>query len=540
MLQHGARVVGSTAGLALGTSSAYGYYYVTNEFGEEAVGRTLSFYQVAVPAFVAYKSLEFQCEKLPSLIPSPLQKYIKVDEEDFETLHRRWAPRFLDKYLELRGWYLKGGQAIANNVADLFPKIWQDAMEPILDNVPPIGIEKVWDIVRQEGVDFDFIEAEPIGSASIGQVHRARWQGKDVVVKVQYPEVEKTFRGDVFAVKRLCQELFPQYYVAFEEIERQFATEFDYRGEAKNSEDIRRKLPRKFHQRIQIPQVYYATKRLLVMEEVKQCETLKRALTRMAQLEAKRRGFGDDLKKLAEDEQEKDAVAAREGRLVTNAWWSRWLWRLAGGYNTHQPASLVDLLLDVHGHQVLIDGCFHGDCHPGNVLLTPRHLALVDFGQVKRIDRNTRIQLAKILLLVDAAIKTDPRSGATDPVAHEKARHAVARAMVDAGFETQHNDVDVIYEMASCYFGRDDRVWIYPKNFQQWTEEIQSRDPVKNLSQCEDFVFVVRCAMLLRGLGHMIHEHRNLATAWKPYAVRVLRESGDLESIHRTIRSFSS
>ena len=68
-------------------------------------------------------------------------------------------------------------------------------------------------------------------------------------------------------------------------------------------------------------------------------------------------------------------------------------------------ARLVDDLLAVHGHEALIDGCFNADPHPGNILCSDGKLALIDYGQVKRLTETQRLDLCKSFILVDAAIK---------------------------------------------------------------------------------------------------------------------------------------
>ena len=88
------------------------------------------------------KGLEFKCEKLPAMMKgTPLESHFPpvphAEETDlFVPLHEKWAPLFYDKFFELRGFYLKHGQAIANNIGELFPKRWQDEMQPMLDQVP--------------------------------------------------------------------------------------------------------------------------------------------------------------------------------------------------------------------------------------------------------------------------------------------------------------------------------------------------------------------------------------------------------------------
>ena len=78
------------------------------------------------------------------------------------------------------------------------------------------------------------------------QAHRAvlRSTGGRVVVKVQNPEAERTFKGDVFALRSLIHVFMPQLEPAFDEIQKQFATEFDYRGECANAVEVRANLVR--------------------------------------------------------------------------------------------------------------------------------------------------------------------------------------------------------------------------------------------------------------------------------------------------------
>lgn len=135
----------------------------------------------------------------------------------------------------------------------------------------------------------------PIGCASIGQAHRAtlRSTGERVVVKVQNPEAERTFRGDVFALRTLVDVFMPQMSPAFDEITKQFATEFDYRGECRNALEIRRNLANSpFKKQVIVPAVHeeLCSRRLMVMEEVYPSVPLHDALDAQAAKLALQRG----------------------------------------------------------------------------------------------------------------------------------------------------------------------------------------------------------------------------------------------------------
>ena len=173
----------------------------------------------------------------------------------------------------------------ASNIGNAFPPIWQETMSILQDQVPSQPFSVIQDILNEElGGDYKQIFAtfdpEPIGSASIGQVHRAtlRKNGQAVVVEVRFPNVERLLRGDVRTIKLFCQVAQPVHVPGIEEIERQFQTEFDYRQEAQKLQTVRDNLQRAHLAASEtddkppclVPKPYMelCTKRVLVMEEL--------------------------------------------------------------------------------------------------------------------------------------------------------------------------------------------------------------------------------------------------------------------------------
>lgn len=125
--------------------------------------------------------------------------YNKSPDHVWDKLDTETAKTALDKAYELEGFYIKGGQMVAANMGGAFPQIWQDTMNVLQDQVPPQDFSVIKEIVSSE-LDFDKVfssfEETPIGSAAIGQVHRATLEdGTPVVVKVRYPNVERILRG---------------------------------------------------------------------------------------------------------------------------------------------------------------------------------------------------------------------------------------------------------------------------------------------------------------------------------------------------------
>ncbi|EOD33001.1 hypothetical protein EMIHUDRAFT_471617 [Emiliania huxleyi CCMP1516] len=194
---------------------------------------------------------------------------------------------------------------------------------------------------------------------------------------------------------------------------------------------------------------------------------------------------------------------------------------------------------------VLIDGCFNADPHPGNILYVdsvhPPKLGLIDYGQVKRLTDQQRYDVAKAYLLVEAALRIDPKTDPqADPAAHARAKAAIARHQFETlGVKTEKLDPEVAYEQACVYFGRMDAAWLYPLNVIQWSDSVEARDPLKDISACEYLVMLNMTTMMIRGLGEMLQQYRNLAAVWAPTARRALSEQpGLLETVEAEIRSW--
>ena len=303
----------------------------------------------------------------------------------------------------------------ASNVGNAFPKIWQDTMSVLQDQVPAQSFETIKSIVSAEldwDATFSSFETTPIGAASIGQVHRAvlKETGEHVVVKVCYPHVERLLKGDVRTIKLFAQLAQPVHVPALEEVEVQFATEFDYRREGQHLEEIRSNLARAGLAgddalcQIPRPHLKYCTKHVLVMQELKG-EKLVTALRKDLERQAQRLQTSVDqlLQRrhttAAQFDQETSnpEAASHDGntqkgpsvaqyqrwialansqRRIANA--SAFLYNTAVGWMTGNTkpyqdksvlplnhAQIIDDLLLLHGHEVLIDGVFNGDPHPG-------------------------------------------------------------------------------------------------------------------------------------------------------------------------------
>jgi aarF domain-containing kinase len=376
----------------------FGIAYL-NEYlgGSDGLYRTLNFYSLAIPKYLQYR--------MHMILDSP--------DHVWDELHEETSKAGLDKIMELRGFYVKSGQMAAANIGNAFPRIWQETMAPLQDSCPPRSYEVVKSIIEEDygikdmGEIFEYFEKTPIGAASIGQVHRAtlKRDGSKVVVKVMYPGVEDVFRGDVRTIKMFCEVAQPVHVPPLIEIEKQFMTEFDYRREAEQLDRVRRNMMKanisgdKYRQcAIPMPHLDLCTKRVLVMEELrggKLADELRRDMnTQMDRLKKSQGKLGDDVRTMEGEgfarvfahgengptsEQYESYIKLLDAkRRLGNAYsamfnlsvgWMPGMTRRVYEAKSSLPinhAKLIDDLLYIHGHQILVDGCFNGDPHPGN------------------------------------------------------------------------------------------------------------------------------------------------------------------------------
>jgi predicted unusual protein kinase regulating ubiquinone biosynthesis (AarF/ABC1/UbiB family) len=274
------------------------------------------------------------------------------------------APDELARDLEELGpTFVKLGQLLSTR-ADLLPLEYIAALSRLQDRCEPFPYEEVERIVEEElGVriskGFSAFDPVPVAAASLGQVHRAELRnGRSVAVKVQRPDIRQQVIQDLAVLDEVATTLserteWGRRYNASEvvtEFRRVLLQELDYRLEAENLIKLGRNLAG--FDRVTVPQPVpdYTTDRVLTMDFV-------------------------------------------HGRKITE------IGPLRSLEMNGEP--LADALFDAYLKQVLVDGLFHADPHPGNVLLTDDDkLALLDLGMVSRISPAMREKLLRLLLAV--------------------------------------------------------------------------------------------------------------------------------------------
>ena len=297
--------------------------------------------------------------------------------------HRRRAERLTATLAELGPTFIKLAQVFAAR-ADILPEPYLSAIGTLTDQVPPLPQGVAERVVREElGRDvaqlFDRFETEPLAAASLGQVHRASYAGREVVVKVLRPGVEELVAEDLdvsFRILFLLTLLFPNHHTRaitaiVSEFSKRIRDELDFREEARNAGMLRRNFQNE--PRVVVPEVVaeLVTRRVLVLEYLE----------------------GTRIDRLHE--------------------------RLATGELDLQR--LVETVVDAYIKMMLEDGVFHADPHAGNLLVDPQgRLVLLDFGMVLQVERETRRRLVETVLAaarqdVDGVINGFYELGILDP-----------------------------------------------------------------------------------------------------------------------------
>ena len=259
--------------------------------------------------------------------------------------------------------YVKVGQVLASR-ADLLPEPYLKALARLQDRVKPFDYAEVEQIVTAElGVKiskaFSSFDPKPIAAASLGQVHSAALRdGRPVVVKVQRPGIAKQIAED-FEVLAQIAEFFDdhtelgrryRFQSTLEEMRVTIQQELNYEREAQNLVTVAKNLAE--FERIRVPQPVqdYSTRHVLTMDYV-------------------------------------------QGRKITS------LGPLAS--LELEGTALAEELFRAYLKQVLVDGTFHADPHPGNVFVTSDGcIALLDLGMVGHTTPAMQVHLLKILLAV--------------------------------------------------------------------------------------------------------------------------------------------
>jgi predicted unusual protein kinase regulating ubiquinone biosynthesis (AarF/ABC1/UbiB family) len=364
-----------------------------------------------------------------------------------EARHRRRAARLTRTVAELGPTFIKLAQVFAAR-ADILPEPYLGAIGTLTDQVPPLPDGVAESVVRAELGDdvgrlFERFDREPLAAASLGQVHRASYQGRAVVVKVLRPGVDDLVRRDLdvaFRILFLLNLLFPNHHTRaiaaiVSEFSRRIAGELDFREEARHAATLRRNFAG-------VPSV--------VVPEVVSELTRRRVLV----------------------------LEYMEGTRI-----DRLHERLASG--ELRLDALMTVLVELYLKMMLEDGVFHADPHAGNLLVDPAgRVVLLDFGMVLEVERETRRRLVQTVLAaarqdVDGVINGFYELGILDPDVDRGTVRDAAQSLMAIGL-------------------RDD---VSPRQIQRLVEQVLQTFYEWPLILPSNLVYFGRAAVLVEGIG---------------------------------------
>ena len=377
--------------------------------------------------------------------------------------------------LELGPTFIKIGQLFSTR-ADLFPSEYVEELAKLQDKVPAFSYEQIETIVEQElgkkiSVLFHSFDPIPLAAASLGQVHKAQLHsGEEVVVKVQRPGLHKLFEIDLKILKRITRyfQNHPKWgrgrdwIGVYEECCRILWEEIDYLNEGRNADTFRRNF--REYEWVKVPRIYwrYTSRRVLTLEYAPGIK-----ISHYEALEA----AGIDRK-----------VIARQGA-------------------------------EAYLHQLLNDGFFHADPHPGNLAVSPEgNLIFYDFGMMGQIKTGIREKLMQTLFGIaqkdaERVVVSLVDMGALSPVEDMGPVRRSVQYMLDHFMDKPFENQSVSAISEDLY-------------------EIAYNQPFRFPAT---FTFVMRAFSTLEGVGKGLDPDFNFMEVARPYAMQLMTNGNGTE-----------
>ena len=360
--------------------------------------------------------------------------------------HLKRAIKLTAKIAYLGPTFIKLTQILSSR-ADLLPEIYLNQLSTLQDKVPPLETKKIIKVIEDEldrpiGEIFEKFSDESIAAASLGQVHRATFKGEDVVVKVLRPGVEELISVDLSILILIINFLlwvFPTHEINIlsnivMEFSKIIKEEMNFSREAENVLRFQKNFSG--NENIIIPDVYTElnSKRVLVL---KYCKGIK-----IDQMEELTR-INLDIKKILEN------------------------------------------LIIIYSQQVLIDGFFHADPHPGNILVNEEgKIILLDFGMVITIAPETRLELVKTAV-----------AGANRNL------DGLLEGLSSLGIIGPEMNLSVLKDAAEMMMNIFDKKKISKKRIKELSKEIFNTFYHFPLHLPSNLVYLFKTAILIEGIG---------------------------------------
>ncbi len=384
-----------------------------------------------------------------------------------------------EQIIELGPTFIKLGQSLGTR-ADLLPLPYVKELGTLVDDVPAFPNELAFSIIEKElGGKIEDIYAEfgkePIAAASLGQVYRAKLRtGETVAVKVQRPNLDETIKGDVEILQKVAK--FAGRFPALNknadwagmliEFDETIHEEMDYEAEGRNADRFSQSF--KKWTEIHVPKIYWeaTSSKVITMEFIEGARVT-------------------DL-----DELEQRGISA---------------------------ANVNRLLMRTYLKQLLEDGFFHADPHPGNLLvMQDGRLAFFDFGMVGRITPELQAKMIDAFFHVVG-----------------KDVDGIAQDLIDLDFLKPGSDPEKVRPVVRNMFKFHLDLKLKDVNFKELTYDLAEVMYDYPFRLPANFTYIMRALMTLEGIGIIIDPDFNFFETAKPYAKEFMlkREGNDFRRI---------
>jgi predicted unusual protein kinase regulating ubiquinone biosynthesis (AarF/ABC1/UbiB family) len=369
--------------------------------------------------------------------------------------------------------FIKIGQSLGTR-GDLLPLAYVKELSLLQDQVPPFPTTEAYARIEAElgrtlQEAYAEIDAAPVAAASLGQVYRARLHtGEEVAVKVQRPALAEVVSLDIAVLRRIVARLvrYPSFNEnadwqgMLDEFDETIHEEMDYMREAENAERFRENF--KDWRVVHVPRIHFthSTARVLTMEFIRG--------TKVVEIEALR------------------------ARRIS-------------------PVKVNRLLIRTYLKQLLEDGFFHADPHPGNLLvMDDGRLAFFDFGMTGRITPRLQSQM------IDAFFHVVARDV-----------HGLAQDLINLNFLKPGVDPELVRPVVEGLFSHYLNLKLGEVNFKELTYELAEVMYEYPFRLPSNFTYIMRALMTLEGIGLVTDPGFSFFETAKPYAKEfMLRREG--------------
>ncbi|MBL8195291.1 MAG: AarF/ABC1/UbiB kinase family protein [Blastocatellia bacterium] len=391
--------------------------------------------------------------------------WLKGSEKSREAKLRVQAQKLGERLLSLGPTFIKIGQALSTR-ADLLPVAYIDELSKLQDRVPAFSNLEAFSIIEQELAShpkelFKEISSNPIAAASLGQVYRAYLKtGEEVAVKIQRPNLSIIIKFDLLILRRIIKFLLKHtswmmkgndWLGMLDEFERVINEELDYQLEGTNADRFRVNFAD--WSGIHVPKIYweYTTSRVITMEFISGTKII-------------------DIESL-----EKSGFSAKK---------------------------INELMHRTYFKQLLEDGFFHADPHPGNLLVMPNgKLAFFDFGMVGNISSTLQQQMVSAFFHI-----------------LERDFDGLVDDLISLNFLKPEVNIPEFRKVIRDMFARKIDLDLSQVNFKELTYEIGEIIYKYPISTPAAFTFIIRALMTLEGISIQMNPTFNFLEVAKPYA----------------------